>query len=75
MCTMFVFVFFCRCFCFAESDVTVHQVLSLAHEYQTERRLDKSDLFLKEKCETESDDLSSQQIIENVLEVEMYNLP
>lgn len=62
-------------FSFSFADVTVHKVLPLAHEYQTKRTLDKADLFLKEKCETESDHLSSQQIIENIIEAELYNLP
>ncbi|CAC5373905.1 unnamed protein product [Mytilus coruscus] len=73
------FVYFLRCTLVSTdddlTDVTVHKVLPLAHEYQTKRTLEKADLFLKEKCETESDDLSSQQIIENILEAELYNLP
>ncbi|VDI31730.1 Hypothetical predicted protein, partial [Mytilus galloprovincialis] len=56
-------------------DETVHKVLPLAHEYQTKRTLEKADLFLKERCESETDNLPSCTIIENILEAELYNLP
>lgn len=72
------FVHFLRCTLPSIDDdfteATVHIVLPLAHEYQAGRTLMKADNFLAQQCRQLSDKLTSEQIINNIIEAELYNL-
>ncbi|XP_052069031.1 uncharacterized protein LOC127708228 [Mytilus californianus] len=57
------------------TDKTVHSVIPLASEYQTSRTLRKADEFLAEKSKVIGDKITSEQIITNILQAELYQLP
>ncbi|XP_052069164.1 uncharacterized protein LOC127708345 [Mytilus californianus] len=57
------------------TDKTVHSVIPLADEYQTSNTLRKADEFLAEKSKVIGDKITSEQIITNILQAELYQLP
>ncbi|VDI53169.1 Hypothetical predicted protein [Mytilus galloprovincialis] len=71
------FVDFLRCtlpgFDEEVTDKTVHLVVPLAEKYQTAKTLQKADKFVVEKSRLMRDAISSQQIITNILQAELYH--
>ncbi|XP_071131368.1 BTB and MATH domain-containing protein 38-like [Mytilus edulis] len=57
------------------TDKTVQSVIPLADEYQTSNTLRKADLFLAEKSKAIGDKITSEQLITNILQAELYQLP
>lgn len=57
------------------TDRTVHSVIPLANEYQTSSTLRKADQFLAEKSKVFGDKVTSEQLITNILQAELYQLP
>ncbi|VDI53165.1 Hypothetical predicted protein [Mytilus galloprovincialis] len=56
-------------------DKTVQSVIPLADEYQTSNTLRKADQFLAEKSKAIGDKITSEQLITNILQAELYQLP
>lgn len=56
-------------------DKTVQSVIPLADEYQTSSTLRKADQFLAEKSKAIGDKITSEQLITNILQAELYQLP
>ncbi|XP_063444074.1 uncharacterized protein LOC134724771 [Mytilus trossulus] len=56
------------------TDKTVQSVIPLADEYQTSSTLRKADQFLAEKTKAIGDKITSEQLIKNILQAELYQL-
>ena len=52
----------------------VHVILPLADEYQTTKTLVKANQFLAKKSKILGDKISSAQVIQNILQAELYRL-
>ena len=52
----------------------VHVILPLADEYQTTKTLEKANQFLAKKSKILGDKISSAQVIQNILQAELYRL-
>ena len=49
-------------------------ILPLAEEYQTAKTLEKADKFLAKKSKTFGNAISSEEVIHNILQAELYRL-
>ena len=56
------------------ADKIVHVILPLADEYQTTKTLEKANQFLAKKSKILGDKISSAQVIQNILQAELYRL-
>jgi hypothetical protein len=56
------------------ADKIVHVILPLADEYQTTKTLEKANQFLAKKSKIIGDKISSAQVIQNILQAELYRL-
>jgi hypothetical protein len=63
---------FCKLLSLA--DKTVHVILPLADEYQTSKTLEKANQLLAKKSKFLGDKISSAQVIQNILQAELYRL-
>ena len=63
---------FCKLLSLA--DKIVHVILPLADEYQTTKTLEKANQFLAKKSKILEDKISSAQVIQNILQAELYRL-
>ena len=52
----------------------VHVILPLADEYQTTKTIEKANQFLAKKSKILGDKISSAQVIQNILQAELYRL-
>ena len=52
----------------------VHVILPLAVEYQTTKTTEKANQFLAKKSKILGDKISSAQVMQNILQAELYRL-